>query len=36
MDGRNEIVSVSGVSGNRHATSVPPAFPAGPAALRFP
>ena len=26
MDGRNEIVSVSGVSGNRHATSVPPAF----------
>ena len=24
MNGRNEIVSVSGVSGNRHATSVPP------------
>ena len=27
MNGRNEIVSAGGVPGNRHATSVPSAFP---------
>ena len=27
MDGRNEIASAGGVPGNRHATSVPTAFP---------
>ena len=36
MNGRNEIVSAGGVPGNRHATSVPPPFPAGPTRSRHP
>ena len=36
MNGRKEIVSAGGVPGNRHATSVPPPFPAGPTRSRHP
>src|SRR5689334_17205130 len=36
MDGRNEIVSASGVPGNRHATSVPSAFPRRPDPVAHP